>query len=66
MTDKPPWISSYVGGSSNIKATDSTMTIEDEILGFLRENLLKAQDTMKQRVDSHRRAFEFNTGDWTF
>lgn len=30
------------------------------------EESIKAQDKMKQQADSHRRAFEFNTGYWVY
>lgn len=62
----PPSTPTYTNGSSNIEAIDSTWITRDEILDFLRENLSKAQDNMKQQTNIHRRNYEFNTGDWVY
>lgn len=59
---QPILVPSYISGTSNIEAVDSTLTTMEEKLGFLKKNLLKAQAKMKRHADSDKRAFAFNTG----
>lgn len=65
MVETPP-IPSHIMGSSNIDAIESTLNIREDKLGFLRANLLRAQEKLKNQADLHRTALEFNIGDWVY
>jgi hypothetical protein len=47
----PPSVLSYMPGVSKVQAVDQTLTIHEAILQTLKENLVMAQNRMKQQVD---------------
>lgn len=49
----PPTITSYIQGTSNIEAIDSTLTSHDQLLQLLRSNQTKAQARMRSQADKH-------------
>ena len=60
----PPSIPQYLQGSSTIDAVDDFMGNRELMLNSLRKKLLKAQETMKNFADTHRRDANFQVGDW--
>ena len=48
---KPPSILSYLPGVSKVQAVDQTLTVWEAILCTLKENLVMAQNCMKQQED---------------
>lgn len=61
---KPFNFPTYIAGTSNLDAVDTFMTNRDEVFQFIRKKLLKAQATMKDQVDTHRREVTYNPGEW--
>lgn len=59
----PPNIPPYVRGSSKNQAIEDILLERDELLKYLKTNLLQAQNRMKQKSDSKRREMEFQVGD---
>jgi hypothetical protein len=51
---KPPSIPSYLPGVSKVRAVDQTLTVREVILRILKENLVMAQNRMKQQADQGR------------
>jgi hypothetical protein len=48
---KPPSVLSYLPGASKVHAVDLTLTAQEAILRTLKENLVMAQNRMKQQAD---------------
>lgn len=61
---KPFNIPEYLTDTSNIDAIDELLTNREATFAEYRKKLLKAQERMKQVVDTKRRDVTFNTGDW--
>lgn len=57
-----PTISSYLLGTTNIEAIDTTLLTRDEVLSIVKHNWEKAQWKMKATVDQHRRDYSFSDG----
>jgi hypothetical protein len=63
---KPPSVLSYLPGVSKVQAIDQTLTVREAILRTLKENLVMAQNRMKQQADQGRSERQFAEGDQVF
>jgi hypothetical protein len=63
---KPPSVLSYLPGASKVQAVDLTFTTREAILRTLKENLVMAQNRMKQQADQGRFECQFAEGDQVF
>jgi hypothetical protein len=63
---KPPSVLSYLPGVSKVQVVDQTLTVREAILCTLKENLVMAQNRMKQQVDQGRSECQFAEGDQVF
>jgi hypothetical protein len=63
---KPPSVLSYLPGASKVQAIDLTLTTREAILRTLKENLVMAQNHMKQQADQGRSEHHFAEGDQVF
>jgi hypothetical protein len=63
---KPPSVLSYLPGTSKVKAVDQTLTVQEDILRTLKENLFMAQNPMKQQADQGLSECQFVEGDHMF
>jgi hypothetical protein len=63
---KPPSVLSYLPGTSKVQAVDQTLTVQEDILRTLKENLVMAQNHMKQQVDQGHSERQFAEGDQVF
>ena len=63
---KPPSVLSYLPGTSKVQAVDQTLTVRGDILRTLKENLVMAQNRMKQQADQGRSECQFVEGDQVF
>jgi hypothetical protein len=59
----PPSFLSYLLGASKVQAVDLTLTSREAILHTLKENLVMAQNHMKQQADQGRSEHQFAEGD---
>ncbi|XP_061370973.1 uncharacterized protein LOC133313590 [Gastrolobium bilobum] len=59
----PPDLVAYCLGSSPNEAVDSTLSSRSTIIHTLKENLKKAQQTMKTQADKKRKGWSFTVGD---
>ncbi|KAA0066459.1 Retrotransposable element Tf2 [Cucumis melo var. makuwa] len=64
MAENPPSLLSYGDGTTTNLTLADQLKERDTILAALREQLLLAQQQMKQYADKKRRHVEFNVGDW--
>jgi hypothetical protein len=62
----PPSVLSYLPGVSMVQAVDQTLTVQEAILHTLKENLVMAQNHMKQKADQGRSERHFAEGDQVF
>jgi hypothetical protein len=63
---KPPSILSYLPGVSKVHAVDQTLTVREDILCTLKENLVMAHNRMKQQADQGHSERQFAEGDQVF
>jgi hypothetical protein len=63
---KPPSIISYLPGVSKVQVGDQTLTVREDILCTLKENLFIAQNRMKQQADQGFSEHKFEEGDQVF
>ena len=63
---KPPLVISYLPGPSKVQEVDQTLTIQEDILRTLKENLVMAQNCMKQQADQGRSECQFEEGGQVF
>jgi hypothetical protein len=63
---KPLSVLSYLPGTSKVQAVDQTLTVREDILRTLKENLVMAQNRMKQQADQGRSERQFVEGDHVF
>ena len=63
---KPPLVLSYFLGVSKIQAVDQMLIVREAILHTLKENLVMAQNCMKQQADQGRFERQFVEGDRCF
>jgi hypothetical protein len=62
----PPSVLSYLPGTSKVQAVDQTLTVREDILRTLKENLVMAHNRMKQQADQGRSEHQFAEGDQVF
>jgi hypothetical protein len=62
----PPLFLSYLLGASKVQEVDLTLIAQEAILRTLKENLVMAQNCMKQPVDQGRSERQFAEGDQVF
>jgi hypothetical protein len=63
---KPPSVLSYLPSVSKVQAIDQTLIVREAILCTLKENLVMAQNRMKQQADQGRSECQFVEGDQVF
>ncbi|KAK2417448.1 hypothetical protein QL285_039746 [Trifolium repens] len=62
----PPAITRWIQGETRVEAVQKELLDRDEALKQLREQLLRAQDRMKQLADKKRCDRSFEVGEWVF
>jgi hypothetical protein len=62
----PPSFISYLPGVSKVQVFDQTLTVREDILRTLKENLVIAQNLMKQQADQGHSKRQFAEGDHVF
>jgi hypothetical protein len=62
----PPTLTRWVQGEIRVEAIQKELLDRDEAIKQLREQLLKAQDRMKQLADRKRCDRSFEVGEWVF
>jgi hypothetical protein len=62
----PLLVLSYLLGVSKVWAVDQMLTVREAILRTFKENLVMAQNRMKQQVDQGHSECQFAEGDWVF
>ena len=60
---KPPSVLSYLLGTSKVQAVDQTLTVREDILHTLKDNLVMAQNRMKQQANQGHSERQFEEGD---
>jgi hypothetical protein len=63
---KPPSVLSYLPGTLKVQVVDQTLTVREDILRTLKENLVMSQNRMKQQADQGRSEHQFVEGDHVF
>ena len=59
----PPSLLSYMPSVSKVQVVDQTLTVREDILRTLRENLVMAHNRMKQQADQGHSERQFVEGD---
>jgi hypothetical protein len=59
---KPPFVLSYMLGVSKVQVVEKNLTVRESILCTLKDNLVVAQNHMKQQVDQGRSKHQFVEG----
>ena len=62
----PPRLLDHVPGTSKVEAFDSHLRSWKQILSFLKQTLMLAQQIMKRQTDKHRSSRSFQIGDWVY
>jgi hypothetical protein len=62
----PPSVLSYVLGTSKVQVVEQTLTVQEDIIHTLKENLVMAQNRMKQQEDQGHFECQFAEGDHVF
>jgi hypothetical protein len=62
----PPSVLSYLSGVSKVQAVDQMLIVREAILHTLKENLVMAQNRIKQHVDQGHSEHQFAEGDQVF
>eukprot|EP00253_Pinus_taeda_P012371 PITA_12371 len=60
---QPPSITSYLRENSKVQAVEHHIEHQQQVLQLLKDNLMLAQNRMKQKVDQHRSERNFDVGD---
>jgi len=63
---KPPSITSYLRQNSKVQAVEHHIEHQQQVLQILKDNLVFAQNRMKQQADQHRNERSFDVGNWVF
>jgi len=63
---KPPSVLSYLPSTLKVQEIDQTLIVQEDILHTLKENLVMAQNCMKQQADQGRSEHQFAEGDQVF
>ena len=61
-----PSITSYLRENSKVQAVEHHIKHQQQVLQLLKDNLVLAQNRMKQQADQHRSERSFDVGDWVF
>jgi hypothetical protein len=62
----PPSITSPLKGTIKAQAVEDHIQHQQEVLKLLKDNLVMAQNRMKQQAYQHHSEREFEVGDWVF
>jgi len=62
----PPSITSYLRENSKVQVVKHHIKHKQQVLQLLNDNLMFAQNRMKQQTDQHRSERSFDVGDWVF
>ena len=62
----PPLIATYIQKTARLQFVEDKLMNRDVVLQLLKDNLVKAQDRMKEYADEDRTEREFDVGDWVF
>ena len=62
----PPSITSPLKGNTKVQAVEDNIGNQQEVLKLLKDNLVMAQNRMKQQTNQHRSDRKFEVGDWVF
>ncbi|MCH79682.1 transposon Tf2-1 polyprotein, partial [Trifolium medium] len=62
----PPVITRWIQGETRVEAVQRELQDRDEAIRQLRQQLLRAQDRMKQQADKRRCERSFEVGEWVF
>ena len=60
---QPPSITSYLRENSKVQAVEHHIEHQQQVLQLLKDNLVLAQNRMKQQADQHRSERSFDVGD---
>ena len=63
---QPPSITSYLRENSKVQVVEHHIEHQQQVLQLLKDNLVLAQNRMKQQADQHRSERSFDVGDWVF
>eukprot|EP00253_Pinus_taeda_P009341 PITA_09341 len=63
---QPPSITSYLSENSKVQAVEHHIEHQQQVLKLLKDNLVLAQNRMKQQAYQHRSERSFDVGDWVF
>src|ERR1700690_2937322 len=63
---QPPSITSHLRENSKVQAVEHHIEHQQQVLQLLKDNLVLAQNRMKQQADQHRSERSFDVGDWVF
>jgi len=63
---QPPSITSYLRENSKVQAVEHYIEYKQQVLQLLKDNLVLAQNRMKQHADQHHSERSFDVGDWVF
>jgi len=63
---QPPSITSYLIENSKVQAVEHHIEHQQKVLQLLKDNLVLAQNRMKQQADQHHSKISFDVGDWVF
>jgi hypothetical protein len=61
---KPLSLTSFLPGTSKVQGMDHTLHTREAILCLLKDNLVMAQNRIKQQANQHRSKCSFAIGDW--
>jgi hypothetical protein len=62
----PPLVLSYLPGVLKVQVVDQTLIVQEAILRTLKDNLVMAQNRMKQQADQGNSERQFTEGDQVF
>ena len=63
---QPPSITSYLRENYQVQAVEHHIEHQQQVLQLLKDNLVLAHNSMKQKVDQHCSERRFDVGDWVF
>ena len=62
----PPSVTSYLRENSKVQAVEDHIEHQQQVLQLLKDNLVLAQNRMKQQANQHCSERIFDVGDWVF
>lgn len=63
---QPPSITSYLRENSKVQVVEHHTKHQQQVLQLLKDNLVLAQNRMKEHADQHYSERSFDVGDWVF